>query len=677
MCFILADFLKMSSKLLQNRNNFNSKKCFFAQKFKKAGNVKECRKAMRIPGVMKKYISMVIFIGLCSVGCAEPPDELNRCNSEGYTPLMVACGATLGGSRETRTEAEIAAKSPEPVHALLTAGADVNARGKGSRWGVTNATALMHCAWRGSLAELQLLIAAGADINAADSVGDTALMRAAQRGNAEMVKALLAAGADPNAQDKRGWTALMGACVSRNTPDTAIAQALIDAGTQLELKNEHGFTALSYAAQSGKLEHVKCLLAAGAELNSRDKQGRNVLHRALECKVAPAMVRCLLLAGAEPRQVHPFLPAEDYLLADAVYHGQPAEIIQQLIEAGANVNGSEVLRSAVYAADSRVQTVLLAAGADPNRGNPLAGAISRGKGVAYIKELIAAGADVNRALFSAALYNPYRVQWLSLLVESGANVNLRGENGNTPFQVAMLHGNLPALQVLLAAGAKPLSVNDCGESSLTMLMNIRCTGLTHIDRWVAPGDSAMGSMSEADYMRLIRSLKAAEMAPVTDGTAAFLAEWNKPEKLTPLMQAVCDGNAARVAEQLATGADVDEASPLTGRTPLMVAADWLFVDVVKVLLAAGADVNRRDNRGNTALMYAQTHPGLHGGINSLFYTNGQDATYACTELLLRHGADVLARNVDGVSALDFIADDFRPRNELLRKAAAEQKKGAR
>lgn len=627
-------------------------------------------------GNMRQFLQITI-VGALAVGVAAAevsnggsvPVDVNARNAANHTALMQACGAGLSWRRDSRSEEEIAAKDTGLVKALLAAGADVNARGAGALGHIQGATALMHCAWRGSLAELELLLAAGADVNAADSAGDTALMRAAQRGHGGMVRALLAAGADANAQDKRGWTALMGACVSKKTPDTAIARALIEAGTQLELKNEHGFTALSYAAQSGKTEHVKCLLAAGADVNSRDKLGRNVLQRALECKVPPAMVRCLLLAGAVPRQENPFLPAEDYLLADAVYHGQPADIIQLLLEAGANVHGSEVLCSAVYAAEPRVQTVLLAAGADPNRGNPLAVAISRGKGVPYIKELITAGADVNRALFSAALYNPYRVHLLSLLVESGADVNRRGENGNTPFQVAMLHGNLSALEVLLRAGATPLSVNDDGENSLAMLTNIRCAGLTHIDRWVAPGDSAMGSLSEADYMRLVRSLRAAEAAPANDGVTAFMAEWNKPEQLTPLMQAVCNGIASRVKELLSSGADVNAASPLTGRTPLMVAADWLQPDVIKELLAGGADVNRRDNVGNTALMYAQTHPGLHGGPVDVFYCNRTEASFMCTEQLLRYGAEVNVTNARGDSALK-LARPHSKASELLQKAAA-------
>lgn len=104
----------------------------------------------------------------------------------------------------------------------------------GSAMAQEGTTPLMECAGSGSAADVRALIAAGADVNAANVLGDTALMRAAQRGDKEKVAALLAAGANPNAQDRRGWTALMGACVSKNNADTAIARALLDAGAQLE-----------------------------------------------------------------------------------------------------------------------------------------------------------------------------------------------------------------------------------------------------------------------------------------------------------------------------------------------------------------------------------------------------------------------------------------------------------
>lgn len=546
--------------------------------------------------------------------------------------------------------------------------ANVNIRGEATCRSAEAGADLLRCAWSGTCAELARLLAAGADVNAADGVGDTALMRAAQRGNPDMVKALLAAGANPNAQDKRGWTALMGACVSENTPDTAVAEALLEAGAELELKNEHGFTALSYAAQSNKLEHVELLLAAGADVNSRDGLGRNVLHRAVMCRASLAMVCRLLASGAQPKQENPYLPANDGLLFDAVYHQQSAEAVKLLIEAGAAVNSGDVLCAAAYARDERVQTVLLAAGADPNRGNPLALLIRKQVPLARVRELITAGADVNKAL-AAALYYEDGLNYLKLLLENGADANYRGAGGNTPFMIALTHANVAALDILLEAGANPLTVNDAGKTALALFSDIRCTGLTGIGKWVPPGTPNRKTMCEETYTRLVRCLKAVEGESGAELRSAWKAEWEKEKSLPPLVRAAALGDTARVEELLAAGADVNEASPSTGRTPLMVAADGLAADVVKVLLAAGAEVNRRDYRGNTALMYAQTHPGLHGGCNELLYIEGQDATYTCTQLLLDSGADVRLRNDDNVSASDIIANDYKKRNELLRRAS--------
>ncbi len=462
---------------------------------------------------------MIVCVALAQgVGYAAPdvPD------SEGHTPLMIVCGAKISG-REQRTEAEIAVRDTAALRALLNAGADVNAR-SGAAAPVSGVTSLMYCAWRGSLAELQLLIDAGADVNAADSVGDTALMRAAQRGHAGMVRALLAAGASPNAQDKRGWTALMGACVSKNTADTGIAAMLVAAGTDIELKNHHGFTALSYAAQSNKKNHVELLLAAGADVNSRDTMGRNVLHRALMCRVSPDMVKCLLAAGAELRQIHPLGAQEDTFLFDAVYHRQPAEVIQWLIDAGAAVNASEILTASAYAVDARVQTVLLAAGADPNRGNPLNAVIHQWVDTSRARELILAGADVNRSIGATLCYADRR-EHLKLLLEHGADVNYRGGEGNTPFLVALRYGNLSCLNMLVEAGANPLARNDAGQNARDILAELSAVG--PIATWAPPGRKANPPLGDLDFARLYRCLDAVKNAPEEQRAAAWKAAWER------------------------------------------------------------------------------------------------------------------------------------------------------
>lgn len=72
---------------------------------------------------------------------------------------------------------------------------------------------------------------------------------------------------------------------------------------------------------------------------------------------------------------------------------------------------------------------------------------------------------------------------------------------------------------------------------------------------------------------------------------------------TPLANAIAKGDVAAVKKFIEYGADVNEKS--NGVTPLMLAARYNNVEVIKLLLANGANVKVKDGKGNTALKYAE------------------------------------------------------------------------
>jgi Ankyrin repeats (3 copies) len=100
---------------------------------------------------------------------------------------------------------------------------------------------------------------------AADPDGLTPLMRAAARGDAAQVNTLLASGANPNVSTPaQRVTALMCAAYFGHAP---VIKALVARGARIELKDAQGAAAVDWAALGDHPELEKTLTGPGVALN--------------------------------------------------------------------------------------------------------------------------------------------------------------------------------------------------------------------------------------------------------------------------------------------------------------------------------------------------------------------------------------------------------------------------
>jgi ankyrin repeat protein len=198
------------------------------------------------------------------------------------------------------------------------------------------------------------------------------------------------------------------------------------------------------------------------------------------------------------------------------------------------------------------------------------------------------------------------------LLRSKADVNERSGDGSTPLLWAAHGSKLEIAGALIAAKAALDTANDYG---VTPLLDASRTG-----------DTAM-----VDLL-----LKA--------GANPSLAH---PEGETPLMAASRSGSVPAVRLLLARGVQVNTAESFQKTTALMWAAAEGHMDVVDVLIEAGADPNLQGHVTSLTKRHNADHP--TGGFTALMYA-ARSGKEALVRRLVARGANVNLKNGDGASA---------------------------
>jgi ankyrin repeat protein len=185
--------------------------------------------------------------------------------------------------------------------------------------------------------------------------------------------------------------------------DAALIATLLKSGARVDARDSSERTALLVATQANAIDAARALIANGANVNARDNiQDTPYLYAAAEGRLE--ILRLTLKAGADLKSVNRY---GGIGLIPAAHHGHPA-IVRELLKTDIAIDHVNRLGWTAL-----LETIILSDG------------------------------------------GPTHIEILKLLVDAGADVNLRDRDGVTPLAHAERRGYAAMASILKTAGAKP------------------------------------------------------------------------------------------------------------------------------------------------------------------------------------------------------------------------------
>lgn len=394
-------------------------------------------------------------------------------------------------------------------------------------------------------------------------------------------------------------------------------------------------------------------------------------------------------------------------VADALKAGDLAGA-RKLVEQHADVNapqsdGATALDWAVYRSDKEMVDLLLGAGANARAANregstPLWLASINGD-AAIIAALLKAGADANEHLPLGrtplmAASRTGNVEAIQVLLDHGADVNARETlRGTTPLMWAADEGHAAAIQLLIQRGADFKARSDMTERGRGPALGkandprkqVAAQGralaagraLDLRDLSALRGDNnGIGGQGAGGIARGGRTRGGrAPNGRATDGVdqgfdqnddaavAAFGFRGRPAPKdggaLTPLVYAVRADDLDSVKVLLAAGADLNQVTGY-GWSPLLVATQNRYYRLGAYLIDHGADVNLANQGGWTPLYLATDNRNIESGDYPV--RKGDMDHLDFIQLLLDKGANVNARMKDSTETRTVFTNQWLDEN---------------
>ena len=470
------------------------------------------------------------------------------------------------------------------VKTLLEAGIDVNLRDSAdSKW-----TPLINAAYWDKISCLEILLDYKANPDLKDEeAGQTALMHAAKRNYPDIAAVLLSRGADYKIIDNAGQTAVQLA-QKENHGDVVKLLETWSLGDNDALNQE-----MLVAAREGRGRLVSGLIRVGADVEATDEEGRtgvSLLNTSLITAATKGLtknVQIFLCAGADPEIID---EKGETGLDIAVRKGDRATTEAFLDHGTIGYNREKCLEQCDKNREL-IQKLISAAGSGDNQA--VEAALVEGAEITST-DCTLEGMEGDTGLHYSARDGHQSV--LLTLLNRGLDENIRGRFQKTALMCAAEWGNLTCLQTLLDNGAL-LDLED--ESGITALMYAAKRNYPDIttELLVRGADKKIVNNDEKNALQIAKEED-------NEDVVRLLEAWGDQEKLDQeMMRAVSKGGGRLVNGLLRAGAKDKEGRtiPSLMNTGLMIATNEGSAVNVKIFIRSGANVETRDESGETCL----------------------------------------------------------------------------